>query len=696
MSALLEDDTGSGDHTRPDVALSGHQNGVWRVGLAGIVAALVALHLFLSRSMDGFLLADGTGYLANARWLAGKAGSTWQGPAAFYNAGWSLVVAPIYWFTRTPDAVHAAVLAVNAVLASAAFVAYAAVAETVLGLRRRVAIVAGLVAATYPAVLLQASFEWSESLFHLLFPLLVLAADRLLRRGTIGAGLATGLAAAALNATHPKGLGAVVAVGVALVALLARRSVPRQAAIAGLAALVITFLATRVLHGALQDALYDRSAAAIEGDVLGRITDPALVWGAFKRLWGQLWYLTVASLGLFPLGVVAFARARDRRLAGIVLGTSLVVLAASCLQMSDGTRVDHMVYGRYAEGFLPLVLVGSVALLVERHRDALRLAAIGAGMAAAFAVLTVLLNGGDRFTGDVMPLNVVGVLVYRTDENAVDVLAVTALAMLPLLAVALVTRLRAVAGAGLVALFFVGSSVSVEARTIRPWEDYWSSVTEIPEVVHRIGFEGPVAYDLAAYDVDAADLYQLELTDVGPVLFFDSSTSEHRPGTDLVIASSQWVEPGTRLVFAESGIFRQALWVRAGDLQDDLDERGLLVPEQYAAPLSMDARRASLDARVDGDELVVRVRNDGSTWLPVGPIDGVVQGTVRLGVRLDGSDDATATAELPGFVLPGDEVTIRVDLDQLDLTGPARAVVSLRQEGVAWWDESAVELELSP
>lgn len=662
---------------------------------AGIVAGLIGLHLLLSRSMDGFLLADGTGYLANARWLVGKADGTWQGPAAFYNAGWSLVVAPVYLFTRSPDAVHAAVLAINALLASAAFVAYAAVAERVFDLDRRVAVVAGLVAATYPAVLLQAGFEWSESLFHLLFPLLVLAADRLLRRGTIGAGVATGLAAAALNATHPKGLGAVVAVGIAFVALLVRRSIPRESAIAGLATLVIAFLVTRMLHGALQDALYDRSAAAIEGDVLGRITDPALVWGAFKRLWGQLWYLTVASVGLLPLGIATVARLRDRRLAGIVLGSSGVILAASCLQMSDGVRVDHMVYGRYDEGFLPVLLVAAVAGLVARHRDALRLAAVGAGLSGLLAALAVLLNGGDRFTGDVMPLNVVGVLVYRTGENEIDVLAVTLLALVPLAVAAIAARARAVAGAAVVALFFVGSSVSVEARTIRPWEDYWSSITEIPEVVHRIGHTGPIGYDLADYEVDAADLYQLELTDVGRLLFFDSTTSDHRPGSDLVIASPQWVEPGARLLFVESGIFDQALWVLDGDLQDRLDADGFLVPAQYSAPLSDEARRATLDAHVDGDDIVVRIRNRGSTWLPVGPIEGVVHGTVRIGVRLEGAADAALTRELPGVMLPGDQATVRIPIDELGLSGDTRAEVLLRQEGVAWWEESAVELTVS-
>jgi hypothetical protein len=662
-----------------------------------VVVVLVALHLVLSRSMDDFLLADGTGYLANARWLAGHAAGTWQGPAAFYNAGWSIVMAPVYLFTRSPAAVHDAVLVVNALLASLSFLAYRGLARRAFELEDPMATLAGLVAATYPAVLLQAGFEWSESLFQLLFPLLLLAVHWLLRRGSPAAGIAVGVAAGALNLTHPKGVGAVVAIGIGLVVLGVRRSVPRRSAVIGLVALVVVFVVTRLLHGALQDALYDKSASGIEGDVLGRITDPKLVWGAFQRLWGQLWYLTVASLGLFPLGVVTLVRRRDARFGAIALGTCLAILAASCLQMSDGTRIDHIVYGRYDEGFLPALLVAGVAgLWLHRHR-AVRLAATGAALSLVLAVLALVLNGPDRFRGGpVMPLNVVGVLLYRGKVDEIDVLVVTLLALVPLLVIALVANRSIVIGLVVAIVFFAGSSLSVEARTIRPWEDFWSSVTAIPDVVHDIGWHGPVGYDLAAYDVDAADLYQLELTDVGDLLFFDSRTSEHLPGSDLVIASPTWDEPGARLAFVETGPYHQALWVLPGALQDELAADGALLPVEHSAPLTDAQQAATITAERDGDHLDVHVRDDGGTWLGIGPINGLVTGTVRLGSRWYVGDDvvATDTAELPRVLRRGDQIDLELPIADLD-PGTYDVVVSLRQEGIAWWDASAVRLRVS-
>ena len=677
-----------------------------RLATTSFVVGLIGLHTVLSRSMDGFLLADGTGYLANARWLVDEAGTTWQGPAAFYHAGWSLLVAPIYLVTLDPSKVYDSVLVLNAVLASLSFAAYAALARTVFGLRPPIALLAGLVAAAYPAVLLQASFEWSESLFHLLFPVLILCGARLLRTRSMRAAMGTALVAAALNATHPKGLGAVGVVALWLVYLGARRAIWRRSAIAGLVVLAAAFIGTRLLHGALQDALYDESAAAIEGDVLNRITDPTLVWGSFKRLWGQLWYLTVASVGLFPLGVVHVVRERNRKLAALLLGTALAILAASCLQMSDGTRVDHIVYGRYDEGFLPTLLVAGAAGLVARREIVLRLLVVGAWLSAALGGLAVALNGTSAFSGNVMPLNVVGVLVYRFDIDEIDVLMVTILALVPLIVVALATRRGPRLGLSLLAMFFIGSSLSVEARTLRPWEDFWSSTTEIPEIIHDIGADGPVAYDLASYDVDAADLYQLELTDLGGVVFFDSR--REAPPREVVIAGPQWSHPGARMVFPESPPFRQALWVLPGDLQRRLAFSGALVPEQTSAPLPVDAQSATLT--VDDDELRmhrfgstrvtahIQRTGAGATWLPVGPIPAVVDGTVRLGARwydAAGNEVASQTAELPRAMLPGEEADVPIELVADVPLGTYRVTLTLRQEAIDWWDESAVELRVT-
>lgn len=671
--------------------------------LAAGAAALGVLHAVLVWPAHGFLLSDTTGYLANARWLAGKAGDTYQGPTSFYHPAWSLLVAPLYRVMRAPRDVQVGALVLNALLATAVLPAAYAVARRAFDLPVRVALAAAAVAATYPAVLLLSGYEWAEPLYQLLFLLFVLAAAELVRRPGTGVAVAVGTLGAALNATHPRGLGMIPVVVVFLGVLAWRRQLPRAAAGAGIAAVLVLFVATRLVNHALLDAIYSKTSAGVEGDVLGRLTDPHLVWGAGKAAVGQLWYLTVASLGLVPLGALWLLTARRLPTAVrvVTLVACVATLAASAVEMSDGTRVDHMVYGRYVEGIVPVLLVAGAAAVAAWRTVLPRLLAGVAVLAAALAGLLVLLRGGELFTGDVMPLNVTGLLVYRHSVSQVDVARVTILALAVTAVVLLLSRWRALAGLALVAVLFAGSAASVQARTLQPFDDYWSSVTEIPEAVRAVSDHGHVSYDRASYDAYAADFYQLELSDRG-LRFFDSR--DERPRDDLVIASTDWAQGrswGARLVFVEAPreYPDEALWVMPGALQERLADGGFLLPEDPTAAVPDPVQR--IEADVPGRlapgaardvEVEVTHLGGGAAWRPLSVLPGYVAGSVRLGARwydAGGAEVAGQTAELDRVLLPGDSTTARLHLVAPTAPGRYRVTIGLRQEGLTWFPRPA-------
>src|SRR5207237_5044695 len=115
-----------------------------------------------------------------------------------------------------------------------------------------------------------------------------------------------------------------------------------------------------------------------------------------------------ATYGLVPLGFwwLATTRQVPRRVARVTVLASMAGLAASALEMSDGTRVDHMVYGRYNEGLVPVLLIAGVAALVAWRRALPYLLWSIAGASALLALVLVAVRGGAKFTGDVSPLNV--------------------------------------------------------------------------------------------------------------------------------------------------------------------------------------------------------------------------------------------------------------------------------------------------
>jgi hypothetical protein len=667
------------------------------VALATGLVALALLHLVLVTPVHGFLLSDTAGYLADARWLAGKAGTTWEGPSSFYHPGWSVLVAPFYLVFHAPRDVQVGALVLNGLLSVALFPAAYALGRRAFALPAPPALAAAAVAATYPAVVLLAGYEWAEALYQLLFVGFVLAVASVVARPSARAALAVGAIASLLNATHPRGLG-VIAVAAVFLIVTARRD---RRTLCGLVPLAVLFVGTRLIDHALLHAIYTARSAKVEGDVLGRITDPHLLWGSTKATVGQLWYLTVATLGLAPLGALWLATTKriPRSLATVTLAACAATLAASALEMADGTRVDHMVYGRYNEGTVPVLLVAGAAAVVAWRSVLPRLLAVVGGLAAVLAVVLVGVRGGASFSGDVMPLNVTGILLYRHVVGEVDVARVTILALVLTAAVLLLARWRAIAGLALVAVLFGVSSASVQARALTPFDRTWSAMTRIPATVRELTGTGAVSYDKASYDVEAADLYQLELSDRG-VRFTDSRTGR-RPTTDLVIAAPRWdrgVAWGARLVTLETGVYHQGLWVMPGLLQDRLVARGDVLMTETSSPLPDEARRQRVDAHVParlapGEHRAVRVTvthvGAGAAWLPTDALPAVVEGSVRVGARWydsAGHERPGPTAELDRVLLPSQQTHLVLRLVAPSVPGRYRLTIGARQEGIAWFD----------
>lgn len=667
-----------------------------------VTGALFAFHLWLSSSMDAALLSDGMAYLANARWLGGAGGETWMGRTGFYNAGYSAVLAPLFFFMDDPRRIFRGVLVVNAVLATLAFPVYWSLAKRI-GLTRWLAMAAGLVAAMYPSVLLQASIEWSDNLYHLVFALLLLSLHHLLTGSggeTVtprsrshhqfgwGWGAAVGFFGAYLYAVHPRALGVIPILVLALLFFAWRGTTDRPAALVGLAVLVVTFLVVRSAHNVLIDAMWADDRPVTEGDVLSRLTEPSLVKGLFLRLFGHSWYLLVASFGLVAAAIVWLWRRRTQPFALTVTLLCGATMGAGALMMSDATRVDHFVYGRYNEGFLPALLVIGVAGLVElvrtRHLVALLLA--NAAGIVVLGTITVATNGGDTFTGDVMPLNVLGILAWESSRSRVDVAAVSMIAVV-ITAVVLLTRTKALPIAlAVVLVTFAGGSARARTEVLDPWSSFFSGVTELPEAVDALPTDVRVTYEREGFLADAGVFYQFELLDRG-VTFWDEG--EDSP-TDLVITRREWPDAashGARLIFAER-FYPQALWVLPGELADDLDAAGFVFDGDPAAPMPATSLVGSIDEPpvIDFEAgttvtLPVHVRHPagGDPWPGLGDLD-TEQGAVR--VLAEWSDGKTAgIGDLPKTLLPGQEVDVNVILPVPAERGEHKLTIRLVQVG---------------
>jgi hypothetical protein len=487
----------------------------------------------------------------------------------------------------------------------------------------------------------------------------------------------------------------VAVAGVYLVLMLRRD----RRALVGLVLLVAGFALTRIVDSALLHDIYGARSAGVEGDVFGRITDPALVWGGVKATVGQLWYLTVATFGLVPLGVLwlALSRRVDRTTALVTLAAGAAMLAASALEMSDGTRVDHMVYGRYLEGAVPAFLVAGVAGARAWRHALPRLLVVLGGATAILSAALVVVRGGDAFTGNLMPLNATGVLVWHSSISELDVRRATVCALAVAALVWLGARWRPTIGLALAALVFAGSAVSVQARTLDPFDDTFAGMTRISEVLRHLP-AGTIGYDRAAYQKEAANFYQLELSD-RDVRFVDSRRA--RPRTTYVISGSRWPRGerwGARRVYVEKGLYDQGLWVLPGPQQRRVLAAGDVLLDG-ALPAAARRQRVDVDPpksfRPNETRWVtVRVthRGRGAGWMPFGALPGHDASTVRLGGRwfdTRGQERAGQLAELDHALLPGQSASVRLPLTAPTATGRYTLRIGLLEEGVGWFDGDA-------
>jgi hypothetical protein len=266
-----------------------------RVGwllVAGYLAQ-VALRLAISVGRDGPTnFADETGYLANARVLAGGVEGELS-RATFYRGGYSLLLLPASWLGEGPQAEYLGVLATNALVSALVFPLLYVLLTRVFGVPRPGAVAAAFLAALYPPLVVTTQFAWAESLLAVLGVVCaitlaaVVAASR--PRAAAGWAVACGGCAGALYTTHGRTVPLVVLAVGALVALAAVRRELAGAAVAGVAAAAVTLAAGQRLN----DWLQARSWGLLDGGdlerVLGNVGDPGALGNVAALALGQFW-----------------------------------------------------------------------------------------------------------------------------------------------------------------------------------------------------------------------------------------------------------------------------------------------------------------------------------------------------------------------------------------------------------------------
>lgn len=658
-------------------ASDGHQPGTDAAGthrlwfLLGLVVVVALRLVVIRRSPFPNIIADETAYLSMARELSGRGG--WNlGRAQTYGPAYSVLLAPWYALDLEAATIYRAAQLTNVALGAGLFIALESLVRRLTFLTRPLSVAVAALAASLPALALTGNYAWSDNAAPLAFALVCTAVIDLVQRPRLSRLVIAGAAMIGAHTVHGRFTPLLLALFGIVVVLVVTDRLPVLDAVIGCVAIVVGFVVVSRLTGLLYGSLYEPGGQVRQttGTDLERLTRPALL---LRTAAGQIWYLLATTAGLVGFGILAFGRGLVHRLRSrggqpdassgdVVRSDSLTLRCVAALIsieflvsvgfMTDRTRSDNLIYGRYNDAFACLLAaVGLSALLWQSPtvRRVLEAGAIAATM--TFGAVVLVTFEADKLGQTFFIKTTIQGLTPISEDGPRRLYFVTAVALVMLGAMATASLLGpprrlgpAVRNVSLCGLTLALTLVGLQRGAARIGDDapedprHVAYLTTLVRPGEKVVF--PSSKD--AYTRDLADLkafyvYPFQEPTLELIRSF-APTSKIRaplvlaPTDDIGLPGSgyrlAWVNPRSVL----------GLWVAPGRRQDQLARQHRLLPPTGLLTVTSPESQLDLTStlRLSRHRLTGAVRIHRATdepWAATGP-GGGQKGRVRLSVVL--------------------------------------------------------------
>jgi len=398
-----------------------------RFGPLAFVLAIIAIHVIVAaRSVGPMYLFDEVGYLAGANVISG-AGDEWSLCGSSYAAGYSVVLAPLWWLPVPNIAVYQIAVIISALIGAAVMWPGTLIARR-LGASRWQSLLIGALVTVVPARALLDNYVIAENPLTLAVATASLYALHLTTRSTASLHVAFGVLVGSAAALHARAYPLALVAVAWLCVRVWRRTSRWTHAVAAIGPIVVlggtSYVAMRVI-GAQLFPNDSRTEDLFSGTSVARVLE--VLSGQFFTQVASWSFLVL--LGTLAVASQLYTTWRTRRLdvlgdgytyiaAGLAaMGGATVLLLASSAEY--GVRIDLPIFGRYLDPFLvPLVVIGLANYCSQRQRRLTSLAAGGATVAVLLFVLAVLPRLNPE--GTWIPFAVPGLLPYLDPEITDD------------------------------------------------------------------------------------------------------------------------------------------------------------------------------------------------------------------------------------------------------------------------------------
>lgn len=542
---------------------------------------LVLVRLLLNWDFSQpMVIADEVGYLCNARTLLGIGVHAKLVGVTFYHTGYSVAILPAFLLTRDPEIIYRYVLILNVLYMSALYPILYRLTKHFLSSPWHTAGIAFIVS-IYPAFTNYTGLAFPANILLPLYAATILLFYEILRSPGYAKAILLGLAVGALYGVHGR---MIVMIPILILFLFIwgwKERLPIQ--LAGIIFAVTILMTTGIvfLHRYIAAILYENPVGATVGftELRQRLSAPPLAMAGemLLNILGQYLYLVLSTYGLFAIGMIALVENIASRKTGpgtgdwkrnhqflFILLTSAGIFGISAFILMFFHRPDHLIYGRYNECFLPIIMIFGLIPLAEGRYSLKSLvfrAVMVIGSTSILVVVFIVLRGRAMFQGDYNALNIMGVSGYFLLFNQYNLAYV-----LPFFIVIAGIFFYAARQKFSIALLvlagpFILLTISVRNNAILPTRDECRKCTALAHDLHNLGGAGVVSYD-SAYMSPLSFYSYVYLLPQTRFEYFNSARHEVPP-SGTVISGSDWGDAGrfNALYVGREEDADNALWI---------------------------------------------------------------------------------------------------------------------------------------
>lgn len=368
---------------------------------ANIFAVIFAVYIFflnyriVKQCYNPFVFNDEMGYWTHAAELAGFDWHGVSGTLAWYSFGYSLMLVPLIKLIGDTVLLYRTALVMNIIMELVSYFLFIYIIRWLFpDIKKITASFVSGAAILYTAYQLNAGVTLSEAALLFVATLITFTLIRAVEKPTYLNACALGLLSAYIYMVHNRTIGIVaVAVGIVLLRTLFKKiSIPKTASF--FAALGIGFLLNSIIKHRLKNALWPDGIGIGNdaGSVMTKVKDAFSSVDSVQKLLSILASQGFAAsagtmcLVLFAIwcisrriitDIIKTVRAKDKKLSDIdnrdhvflfILGAFVSTWLISGIFMFDYIRIDHVLYTRYFDIVIGLLIMIALVMLNDADK----------------------------------------------------------------------------------------------------------------------------------------------------------------------------------------------------------------------------------------------------------------------------------------------------------------------------------------